>query len=240
MAEINLLDSYFSPKRRSIEDRGRMRLAGGKRLAAAGGLDNTTILLEHKMLSIARQFGKEYFDGDRLYGYGGYYYDPRFWTETVKKIHAYYQLPQNASVLDVGCAKGFMLYDFKRLFPDLGVSGIDISQYAYDNALPGIKPFIRIANARELPYLDNSFDLVISINTIDHLPLDECVQALREIQRVSRKNAFISVHAWRNEEEREALLKWNLTALTYMHTDDWKKLFSEVGYTGDYWWFIAK
>jgi ubiquinone/menaquinone biosynthesis C-methylase UbiE len=101
-------------------------------------------------------------------------------------------------------------------------------------------PFICVANAKELPYPDRSFDLVISINTIHNLPIEDCRQALREIQRVTRKHAFITVDAWRNEEECERLLKWNLTALTSMHVDDWKRIFHEVGYTGDYYWFIAE
>jgi len=133
-----------------------------------------------------------------------------------------------------------MMYDFKKLMPNITIAGIDISQYAYDNAIEEMKSFIKVGNAKSLPYSDKSFDLVISINTIDHLPLEECKQALREIQRVSKKDAFISVNAWRTDKERELLLKWNLTALTYMHVDDWKRLFEEVGYTGDYYWFIAE
>jgi SAM-dependent methyltransferase len=239
MAEINLLDLYPRSKR-PIEERGKRKLAGGGWLSLQEEeLDNTGIFLEHKMLVIARQFGKEYFDGDRLYGYGGYYYDPRFWTDTAKRFCDHYRLSNSSSLLDVGCAKGFMLHDFKKLLPGLTVAGIDISQYAHDNALAEIKPFITVGNAKKLPYNDKSFDLVISINTIDHLPLQECKQALREIQRVSRKYAFISVNAWRTEKEYRLLSKWNLTALTCMHVDDWKKLFVEAGYTGDYWWFIA-
>ncbi|MBN1788066.1 MAG: class I SAM-dependent methyltransferase [Sedimentisphaerales bacterium] len=239
MAEINLLDLYPHSKR-PIEERGKKILAGAGQIAIKDEeLDNTDIFLEHKMLTIARRFGKEYFDGDRLYGYGGYYYDPRFWTDTVKKFSEHYKLTEKSSVLDVGCAKGFMLYDFKKLLPQLTVAGIDISQYAHDNAIEEIKPFITVGNAKKLPYDDNSFDVVISINTIDHLPQEECKQALSEIQRVAKRNAFISVNAWRNEEEKERMAKWNVTALTCMHIDDWKKLFSDVEYTGDYWWFIA-
>ena len=219
MAEINLLDLYPRSKR-PIEERAK------------------TVTEENKR--IAQQFGKEYFDGDRLHGYGGYYYHPRFWKETVKRFRDYYRLAEDASVLDVGCAKGFMLHDFKELMPKLTIAGIDISEYAIEHAIETVKPFLRVGNAKELPYPDNSFDLVISINTVHNLALEECKQALREIQRVTRKHAFVTVDAWRTEEEKQRMLMWNLTAKTYMHVDDWKKLFEEIGYTGDYYWFIAE
>ncbi len=217
--EINLLDLYPRSKR-PIEERGKL------------------ITEDHR--KVARQFGKEYFDGDRLYGYGGYSYHARFWQATAKRLRDHYKLGDDASLLDVGCAKGFMLHDFKGLMPNLAVAGIDISEYAIENAIETVKPYLRVGNAKELPYEDNSFDLVISINTVHNLPLQECKQAIREIQRVTRKHAFITMDAWRNEEERQRMMKWNLTALTYMHVDDWKKLFGEVGYTGDYYWFIAE
>jgi len=217
--EINLLDLYPRSKR-PIEERGR------------------SVTEEHR--KIARRFGKEYFDCDRLHGYGGYNYHPRFWQATVRRFRDYYQLAEDASILDVGCAKGFMLHDFKELMPNSTIAGTDISGYAIGQAIETVKPFLCVGNARELPYEDNSFDLVISINTVHNLPLEECKQALCEIERVSRAHAFITVDAWRTDEERERMMKWNLTALTYMHVDDWKRLFAEVGYTGDYYWFIAQ
>lgn len=219
MAEVNLLDLYPRSKR-PIEERGQ------------------TITEEHR--AIARMFGKEFFDGDRLYGYGGYRYHERFWKATVKRFHDYYRLAKDAAVLDVGCGKGFMMHDFKELMPEMTIAGIDISQYAYENALGDMKPYIRVGNAKRLPYPDRSFDLVISINTVHNLVLEECKEAIREIQRVSRRHAFITVDAWRSEKERQQLLKWNLTALTAMHVEDWERLFAEVGYTGDYYWFIAE
>ena len=219
MAEINLMQFYPRSKR-PIESRGQ------------------TVTDEDK--AIARQFGKDYFDGSRMHGYGGYYYHPRFWTDTVKHFKEHYLLPENASILDVGCGKGFMLRDFKLLMPNATVAGIDISEYAYENAMDDIKPFMKIGNAKELPYPDNSFDLVTAINTVHNLPLDECKQAIREIQRVSRAHTFLVVDAWRTEEEREKLYKWVVTCMTAMHVDDWKRLFEEVGYTGNYYWFIAE
>lgn len=193
---------------------------------------------EHRR--VARRFGREYFDGERLFGYGGYSYHPRFWQPTVRRFRDYYRLVPAAAVLDVGCAKGFMLHDFKLLMPDLTVAGLDISSYAIDHAMASVRPFLRTGSAAELPYQDDSFDLVISINTIHNLPLEQCKEALREIGRVSRRHAFITVDAWRDEEERVRLMKWNLTALTALHADHWKKLFQRVGYQGDYYWFIAE
>lgn len=219
MAEVNLMDLYPRSKR-PIEGRGRMVTEADR--------------------AISRQFGRDYFDGDRMHGYGGYSYHPRFWTDTVRRFRDYYNLAENAAVLDVGCAKGFMMHDFKLLMPQMTTAGIDISQYAYDHAIEDMKPFMRLGNAKKLPYPDRSFDLVTAINAVHNLPLEECKQAIREIQRVSRAHAFIVVDAWRTEEERERLYKWVVTCRTAMHVDDWKQLFAEAGYTGDYYWFIAE
>ncbi|HVX14861.1 MAG TPA: class I SAM-dependent methyltransferase [Pirellulales bacterium] len=217
--EIDLLDRYPRSKR---------------------PIDERAALITDDHRRIARQFGKEFFDGDRLCGYGGYHYHPRFWQETVRRIRDYYGLADDAAILDVGCGKGFMLYDFQQLMPRATLAGIDISSYAHEQALPAVKPLLKVGCATQLPYADRSFDLVISINTIHNLPLEGCKQSLREIERVSRGHRFVTVDAWRTDAERDRLLKWILTALTYMHVDDWKRLFAEVGYTGDYYWFIPE
>ena len=219
MPEINLLDRYPTSKR-PIDERG------------------SQITEEHRR--IARQFGREFFDGDRLYGYGGYGYHPRFWTDTVERFRDHYHLAPEASILDVGCAKGYMLYDFKRLMPGATLAGIDVSQYAIDNAHEAVRPVLRVADARDLPFPDDSFDLVISINTVHNLALDECKQAIREIERVSKAHSFITMDAYRTPAEQASMLKWNLTALTHMYVNEWEALFKEVGYTGDYYWFIAE
>jgi ubiquinone/menaquinone biosynthesis C-methylase UbiE len=188
---------------------------------------------------ISKQFGRDYFDGDRRYGYGGFSYHPRFWTLTVRHMRDVYQLPEDAAILDIGCAKGFMLYDFMLLMPQACLAGIDVSSYAIENALEPVKPFVQMGNAKALPYADKSFDLVLAINTIHNLPYEECKQSLSEIQRVSRKHAFVMVDAFRTEQQRQAMLHWVLTAETMLSTEDWLKLFAEAGYTGDYaWWTV--
>jgi ubiquinone/menaquinone biosynthesis C-methylase UbiE len=191
-----------------------------------------------EIIRIAKEFGKEFFDGDRKCGYGGYKYDGR-WQAVAKTMRDYYKLPDDAAILDIGCGKGFLLHDFKELMPKCTIAGIDVSTYAIENAMESVKSVLQVASAERLPFPDKSFDLVISINSIHNLPLDRLKTALREITRVSRGHSYITIDAWRNELERENLFKWVLTAETMMHVDDWKKLFEEVGYTGDYWWFIA-
>jgi ubiquinone/menaquinone biosynthesis C-methylase UbiE len=130
------------------------------------------------------------------------------------------------------------LYDLTLALPGVQVSGIDISNYAIEESLPEIKPFLRAGNAISLPYKDKDFDFVISVNTIHNLDRNDCAIALQEIERVTRGSSFVTVDAYRNDEEKARMEAWNLTALTMMSVDEWKDFFLEVGYSGDYYWFI--
>ena len=185
---------------------------------------------------IARKYDKDFFDGDRKYGYGGYSYNSRFWQPVVPDFIKHYSLDNNSSILDIGSGKGFMLRDFKDTLPGLQIRGIDISEYAIQNSLDDIKGYQDVGDAKDLPYEDDSFDLALSIVTLHNLPREECAQSLREITRVS-KNSFITLDAYSNDEEKSAMNDWNLTALTVMHVEEWKLFFEESGYTGDYYWF---
>ena len=187
---------------------------------------------------IARKFGYDFFDGDRRHGYGGLNYDPRYWSLATKDIVKHFELDDGARILDVGCAKGFMLKDLQENFPKIEVFGVDISNYAIEHAHPDIKKRVTVADAQNLPFEDNSFDLVVSINTIHNLEAEGCAKALKEIQRVSSKKSFITVDAFETEIERQRMFAWNLTAKTIMSKSDWLKFFNENDYTGDYFWFI--
>jgi ubiquinone/menaquinone biosynthesis C-methylase UbiE len=214
--EVDLLKNYPKPKR-NLE----------KRL-----LDKSP-----EIIKIAREFGKDFFDGDRKYGYGGFSYNPRFWGDVVIDIINFYKLKPDAKILDVGCAKGFLVYDFIRQYPQLKVFGIDVSKYAIDNCHPEVKDFLKVGNAKNIEFEDNYFDLVISINTVHNLDLNDCINSIKEISRVSKSNSFITVDAFNSEEEKERMYKWNLTAKTIMSISDWQKLFKEIDYYGDYYWF---
>ena len=217
--EVNLL-KFYPQSKRPIDDRGN--------------------LITEQDRAIARKFDVEYFDGDRLTGYGGYNYNPRFWTDTVAHIKDFYHLDDNSKILDIGCAKGFMMHDLSLLIPGAEIKGIDVSNYAKENAIESMQDNIVVANANNLPFPDDYFDLVIAINTLHNLPLIDCKQAFREINRVTKNNSFVMNDAWRDAKGKQSMLKWNLTALTYMSCDDWEELFKEVDYKGDYYWFFAE
>lgn len=215
--EINLLANYPKSKR-NLDERADTKTESDR--------------------AIARQFEKDFFDGDRSHGYGGFNYSPRFWEPVISTFQNHWKLDSNSSVLDVGCAKGFMLFDLSRIIPGISIKGVDISEYAINNSKPEVRDDLQIADAQSLPFNDNSFDVVISINTVHNLDKVGCANALREIERVSRGNSFITVDAYRNDEEKNRMYKWNLTAKTIMHVEEWKSFFDSIGYTGDYFWFI--
>lgn len=188
--------------------------------------------------AVARQFGREFFDGDRNHGYGGFNYFPRFWQPVIPTFQQHWNLDHNCAILDVGCAKGFMMHDFAQLIPGITIKGIDISEYAIEHVIEDMRPHVQVASATKLPFEDKFFDVAISINTVHNLEREECAKALQEIERVSRKGSFITVDAYRNEKEKERMYAWNLTAKTIMSVDEWVQFFKEIGYTGDYYWFI--
>jgi len=188
-------------------------------------------------VEIARKFGKDFFDGERKHGYGGFNYNPKYWGAVVRDYKKYWNLNSASSLLDVGCGKGFMLYDLFKLIPEMKLCGIDISDYAISNAIPEMKKFVQTGDAKEIPFKDNSFDIVIAINTIHNLEKEDCAKALKEISRGSKKYSFVVVDAYRNEDEKKKMYAWNLTGKTIMSVEEWKIFFKENSYEGDYFWF---
>jgi len=217
MAEIDLMDLYPQTERKKI-------------------IEERTKATEEDRI-IARKFGWEYFDGPRRLGLGGYKYNPKYFKPVVKRMIEYYKLSDKSCILDIGCAKGFMLHDFKEALPGATVAGVDISEYCLENAMESVKPFLKYASCDNLPFKDKSFDLVVSIATIHNLDVEGVKRSLREIMRVSRKDAFIKVNAYHTEEERILLESWNLVAKTILSVEEYLRIFKEVGYTGDYYWF---
>ncbi|MBI4586608.1 MAG: class I SAM-dependent methyltransferase [Planctomycetes bacterium] len=182
---------------------------------------------------VALQYGKDYWDGDRKYGYGGFRYDGR-WRPVAEDLAAHYQLKPGDKILDVGCGKGFLLHDLTQVVPGIQVAGIDISRYAVENAKEEVRPCLQVGNAIDLPYESGSFDLVLSITTLHNLFNYDLRKALKEIERVGKAGKYIVVESYRNEREKANLLYWQLTCRSFYTPREWEWFFEESGYTGDY------
>ena len=178
--------------------------------------------------------GRDYWDGDRRYGYGGYRYDGR-WRPLNQTLIDRYGIKPGMSVLDVGCGKGYLLYEFTQLVPDLTIAGIDVSEYGIANAKEEVRPHLKVGSAVELPYPDHSFDLVVSLGVLHNLPLEDVFRAASEIERVGRgASKYLMVESFRNEREKANLLYWQLTCLSFHGPETWAWIYDQCGYRGDH------
>ena len=189
---------------------------------------------------VAKEFGREYFDGTRDEGYGGYHYDGR-WVPIAKKIIERYGLKPGSRVLDVGCAKGYLIKDLMDTCPGLDVWGLDISGYAIEHAHPDVQGRIIQGSVDALPFSENTFDAVISINVVHNLDHERCVRGVQEIAYVAKpEKSYIQIDGYRNDSEKDLFLNWVLTAVTHGTLDFWRELFAKIGYKGDYYWTILE
>ncbi len=190
-----------------------------------------------EMIALSREYGRDYFDGSRDVGYGGYRYDGR-WIPVARDIVAHYDLRPGQRVLDIGCAKGFLVKDLVGVCPGLEAFGLDVSRYALMNCEPEAVGRLHLGDARSLPFPDKSFDVVLAINTLHNLERPDLIAALREIERVAIRGKFVQVDSYRTPEERAIFESWVLTAFTHDYPEGWKKIFDEADYTGEYWWTL--
>jgi ubiquinone/menaquinone biosynthesis C-methylase UbiE len=213
-----------------------------KDMSAAVKRDYVARVVTHdkaECAAVAIQYGAEYWDGPRQYGYGGHRYDGR-WKPVAEKMAKHYGLAPDASILDVGCGKGYLLYEFTQVLPGAQVAGLDVSSYAVENAKPEIKPFLKVGSAVKLPYPDKSFDFVVSVITLHNLYNYELDAAVREIERVGRGAKHIIVESYTNEKEKANLLYWQLTCRSFYTPKEWEWFFERCGYTGDYSYIVFK
>jgi SAM-dependent methyltransferase len=187
----------------------------------------------HCMLK-AKEYEFDYWDGDRRYGYGGYRYIDDRWKAVAQHFIDLHGLKRDARILDVGCGKAYLLYEFSRLLPDAEIVGFDISRHGIGDAKPEVRERLFIHRAQDkYPFVDQHFDLVMSLGCLHNLRIFDLQSALREIERVG-KNKYVMVEAYRNEQEQFNLQCWALTAESILHADEWVWLYDHFGYTGDY------
>ena len=185
-------------------------------------------------MKIAKKYGKDYWDGDRKFGYGGYKYIKDRWKSVAIKIKKKYKLSNKSKILDVGCGKGFLLYEIKKILPGIQITGIDISTYGLKNSKKEIRKFLFKADLKKkLNFKTKEFDFVFSINTLHNLEINYLIQAIKEIQRVGVKH-FICSESYRNEKELFNLQCWALTCESFYSKKEWVWLLNDTGYTGDY------
>ena len=218
MKEVNLLASLPKSKR-NIQKRQEAQTA--------------------ENIAIARQYGEVYFDGPREFGYGGYRYDGR-WISVARDMVKHFGLKAGDRVLDVGCAKGFLVKDLMTVCPGLEVFGLDISEYALMHCEPEVVGRLHLGSGLKLPFPDGSFDAVISLNTIHNFTRDDAIVAVREIERLAPGKGFIQVDSYHTPEQKELFESWMLTAKFYDYPAGWISLFEDAGYTGDYYWTIIE
>jgi len=181
----------------------------------------------------AKKFGYDYWDGSRDICYGGYYYDGR-WKKIAQKFVNHYKLNNKSKILDIGCGKGFLVYELKKILPYAEVVGVDISSYAINKSKKEIRKFLHKSNVIDLKYKNNFFDLVISLNTLHCLHVFDFVKAIQIINKISKKNSYICVESYKNEEEKMNLIYWQVTCEMFCNDDEWRWWFKYLKYNGDY------
>lgn len=186
-----------------------------------------------KAAEVAKKYDFDYWDGSRKINYGGYQYRPGYWVPVASRLIEEYELTDKSSVLDIGCGKGFLLYEMKILIPGLQVFGLDISSYALSNAHPEVAGHLSLGSAVSLPWPDKTFDLAFSLNTFHNLHTFDLENALQEISRVSARQ-FLCVESYRNEFEKMNLIYWQVTCEAFNTPKEWFWWFEKTGYRGDY------
>ena len=187
-----------------------------------------------KAAELAKKWGHDYWDGDRKINYGGYYYREGYWDGVARMMVERYGLKSGDKILDIGCGKGFLLFDLKKIVPGIEIYGIDVSAYAIAHAKDEVKDRLQVADATLLPFPDHHFDFVFSLNTFHNLHCYDLDKALRQMERVGKDKKYVCVESYRTEVEKANLLYWQVTCEMFCTPAEWEWWFHQTGYSGDH------
>ena len=185
----------------------------------------------------AWELGKEYYDGKRINGYGGFKYDGR-WKTMLPRIIKRYKLTKKSKVLDLGCKKGFLLKDLNILIPGIKSYGIENHTYAIKKAVK-CKSKLILSDYYKIPFKNKYFDFVIAFNSLYMQNLGDVIKSLKEIKRVSKKS-YIVLASGENDLERNKFYRWTLIGTSILLKKEWKTLFKKIKFKGDYYFSSAK
>ena len=170
-------------------------------------------------MRVARLYEHDYWDGKRRYGFGGYDYIQDYWTPVAKKLIKKFKLTNKSRILDIGCGKGFLLFEIKKILKNITIEGVDISKHAIKNSKKEVKKYLKRIDINKYKF-KGKYDLIISINTLHNLEIDDLSKVVKKIVKFS-KNSYIAVEGYRNIEELFNLQCWALTANTFFSKNEW-------------------
>jgi len=146
-------------------------------------------------------YDREYFEGKK--GEYRFSYTESFVGSAIQDVANIYRawwiktFINPKTCLDVGCGTGKLVYFLRKL--GIEAYGIDISEYALERAEKGVKPYLKEGDIVKIPYPDNSFDLVVTIDVLEHIERQEIKKALTETVRVAKKWVLHKVYTAENK-----------------------------------------
>lgn len=203
MREVNLLDQMPQPESRIVGSR----------------------TIEHRIIASYR--GREFFDGDRNCGYGGYVDDGR-WGPVAERMIEFYKLKEGSRITQLNCEKGFLLAEFKKR--DMHAIGVETSDYARYKADPKLEIYKTVHGLH---------DLLIAIGVVYTGSISDAICALHAIQEHCF-HSFITLAAYDSEDDLRLMRKWSLLGTTILRKDEWVEVMKHANYTGDYSFVTAR
>jgi hypothetical protein len=185
--------------------------------------------IKEKLIAVKRD--KNFFDGERKYGYGGFVYDGRNKT-VAENLVSNYRLGDNSKVLQVQCEKGFLLYELQKINSSFYLIGTETSEYAIKNKFQYLNCPILNLQDHNLPFSKHYFDLIVVIGYAYTLSLQNFVQFIHQCNNLSR-NVFLTLATYDTPSDYFVLRKWSLLGNLIFLKQEWLELLDELNFNGE-------